>query len=70
MRNHIPVKHVNCKLTHCHICDGGLLECAVCGSGEGALPTECPGVKMTGEQMEKVQAGKLDFVNGRWTTRT
>lgn len=41
--------------------------CKVCGGAEAALPTECPGVRLTPEQLDEVQAGRLDFRGGSWT---
>lgn len=46
--------------------EDGLLHCKVCGGGEGSLPTECPGSKMTGAQEDAVYAGTLNFVGGIW----
>jgi len=40
--------------------------CAICGGVEGSLPTECPGVSMTGDQKASVQAGQLDYRDGEW----
>lgn len=51
---------------HCHICDGGLFHCTTCGGAEGSLTTECPGFKMTGDQLDEVYAGRLDFRGGAW----
>jgi hypothetical protein len=51
---------------HCNICDGGLSLCMICGGAEGALPTHCPGVKMTSDQIELVYDGKLDYIEGQW----
>lgn len=50
----------------CYVCSGGLVDCTVCGGAEGALPTECPGVRMTAEQIEGVYTGAINFVNGNW----
>lgn len=49
-----------------NVCDGGLASCTVCKGGEASLPTHCPGVKMTAEQQDDVQAGRLDFAGGEW----
>lgn len=51
----------------CAICDGGLALCKVCGGAEGCLPSECPGLAMTTEQIDQVYAGEIDFVDGIWT---
>lgn len=40
------VKHVDCKCTHCAICDGGLFVCADCGAAESeASERACTGAK-------------------------
>lgn len=49
----------------CILCEGGLAVCVVCGGGEAALPTDCPGEDMTSIQMNAVQAGALDYRRGR-----
>ncbi len=28
------VKHERCEIPYCHICDGGLFVCSVCGAAE------------------------------------
>ena len=56
--NHIPGR--------CMFCDGGLFACSVCDSFEGATTTQCPGVKMTGEQADMVYNGELDYRHGQW----
>ncbi len=38
-----------------------LFLCSVCGGAEGSLPTDCPGVKMSADQEEKVYGGSLDY---------
>ena len=43
-----------------------LLHCKVCGGAEGALPTECPGRRMTNEEEAAVWVGTSDFSNGAW----
>ena len=43
--------------------------CMTCGGAEGSLPTECPGVRMTGAQGDAVYDGELDFVGGRWVEK-
>lgn len=35
----------------CEICDGGLLDCLVCGQAEGALEDSCPGHGPTREEI-------------------
>jgi len=60
----------DCNVACCNYCEGGLAYCTTCGGAEASLPTECPGVKMTDEQEEAVQAGRLDYSRGRWHTQT
>jgi hypothetical protein len=50
---------------HCHICDGGLALCVVCGGAEGSLPTECPGRPLTAAEEDAIMAGTMDF-EGFW----
>lgn len=61
-------RHVlhRCNGVFCCVCQGGLALCDVCGGAEGSMPTECPGVKMTGHQQDEVMAGRLDFKDGAW----
>lgn len=51
-----------------HDREDGLAHCKVCGGAEGALPTECPGLKMSPEALDEVYAGRLDYqqVKGGW----
>lgn len=44
----------------------GLCLCTVCGGIEGALPSHCPGTKMTHEQLDAVYRNQINFVNGKW----
>jgi hypothetical protein len=55
-----------CDKHDCSICNGGLADCTVCGGAEAALPTDCPGERMTGDRMDAVQIGLLDFRGGKW----
>lgn len=57
--------HRDCGDVGCIVCNGGLLMCETCGGAEAALPTECPGRKMSAEEMDLVQSG-VDYVNGQW----
>lgn len=67
MAEHIQVKHENCDVRGCPICDGGLFVCEVCGGLEGGVPTECPGERMSPQfQHELVYGGLLDFRGGKW----
>lgn len=54
----------------CPVCDGGLSICKVCSGAEGALTTDCPGIRITSQQIEQVYAGKLDFIGHSWTAGT
>ena len=49
-----------------HDREDDLLHCKVCNGGEGSLPTDCPGQRMTAEQDDAVMAGQLDHKNGTW----
>jgi hypothetical protein len=40
--------------------------CKVCGGAEAAMPTECPGSWMTGQQLDDVTLGVLDYRGGKW----
>jgi hypothetical protein len=55
-----------CDDENCQVCRGGLDDCEVCGGGEASLPSECPGVRMSGKQMDAVQAGTLNYIRGAW----
>lgn len=46
--------------------EDGLAHCMVCNGGEGSLPTECPGTKMSMETQDAVYAGRCDFIGGKW----
>ena len=64
-RGHVEYE-CKCNRNGCMFCDGGLFSCTRCGSSEGALPSQCPGEKMTPEQEADVYAGRLDFRAGAW----
>lgn len=51
---------------HCMFCDGGLSACTVCGGLEGALTTQCPGRKLSEEEIDLVYGLRLDFLHNRW----
>lgn len=55
-----------CNDEDCSVCNGGLGLCTICGGAEASMPTECPGVRMTNEEQDLVQDGKLDYFNGHW----
>lgn len=63
---HELAKHKNCTIAHCNICEGGLAFCEVCKGGEGSLPTDCPGRKMTEQEEARVYAGEIDYRGDRW----
>ncbi|QRE00495.1 hypothetical protein [Burkholderia phage BCSR129] len=65
MPDHVFEKHTGCDKDHCHICDGGLAVCIVCGGAEGSLPTKCPGYRMTADQQDEVYAGRLNYTDRR-----
>lgn len=46
--------------------DDDLAACDVCGGGEGSLPSECPGERMSEAQEAAVYSGKTDFKGGQW----
>ncbi len=68
MRDHTQFK-CTCEEPNCQFCEGGLYVCTVCKGGEGSLPSECPGRKMTSMEQDAVYDGKLDFRSGRWQNR-
>lgn len=58
----------HCRHAQCADHHGELFSCSRCGGGEGSLPTECPGYRMTADQNDRVYAGWVDFVGGKWVT--
>lgn len=52
-----------CKDIDCPICVGGLAMCDICGGAEASLPIDCPGVVLTSDQHDKIQAGTLNYVS-------
>ena len=44
----------------------GLQHCKVCNGGEGSLPSECPGRKMTADEGDAVMGARLNFSNRKW----
>lgn len=69
-RGHTPATCDGRDCNGCMFCAGGLDGCSVCGGLEGAMPSNCPGVKMTAEQIDEVYAGRLDFRDGLWVAAT
>lgn len=68
MREHVK-RECTCNAVGCMFCDGGLFECTACRSFEGATTTECPGVPMNADQIDRVYEGLLDYFDGRWHER-
>jgi hypothetical protein len=64
--DHLYEKHDNCTNDYCHICDGGLAVCLICGCAEASLPKHCPGVKINEEVQARIMAGDLDFRDNEW----
>jgi hypothetical protein len=66
----VPVEHtdVGCSCYGERICDSccGLYVCKFCGGAEGGLPSECPRVRLTGDQHDSVYAGLLNYIAGEW----
>lgn len=61
----------NKECTGCSLCHGGLSVCTICGGAEGSLPTDCPGERMTPQQINDVYAGELDWQKGTgWVKKT
>lgn len=55
-------------------CGGSCMGCTLgtcknCGTYEGGLATECPGVRISEQQADDIYAGKIDFINGVWITK-
>ena len=54
----------------CPLCNGGLFICATCGGAEASLTTHCPQYRCDTLTLDEVQAGRLDFVRGKWVQCT
>ena len=63
---HIPIVHTHCIRSHCPICDGALIICAVCGGAESSLTTDCFGKKIPSWLEQAVTYAYIDFVDGKW----
>lgn len=63
---HVDVECLDPECDGCMFCDGGLWACKVCSGFEGAMPTKCPGQRMTAEQSSAVYAGRLDYRDNGW----
>lgn len=66
MRDHVAYECDKACMYPCMFCQGGLFECINCHSFEDATTSECPGYRMTQDQIDRVYAGKLDYRDGRW----
>ena len=64
---HKYLKHENCRVVNCNICDGGLALCTKCGCGEGELATDCPEHKLHPITKQLIYDGVLDYKNKTWT---
>ena len=64
-------KHILYKTTDVDkpktICDSNgevvLAECRICGGAEAAMPTVCPGRKLTSDELDQIQNKELDFIH-------
>jgi hypothetical protein len=56
----------DCGKDDCRACSGGLALCTVCGGAEAAMPYECPGVRLSGDDLDAVQNRKRDYIAGEW----
>ena len=50
-------------------CAQGLGVCRVCDAYEGSLATDCPGYALSEREQQRIYAGTLDFMDGRWVVR-
>jgi hypothetical protein len=66
------LKRCDCGDGACQYCGGGLAYCTTCCGFEGAMPEDCPQVRMTNEQADLVYQGKIDYrlKHGGWTEWT
>lgn len=49
----------------CNLCN--LFVCSVCGTAEGSLTTDCPGVSVSSDDQDRIyRDGNLDFRDGKW----
>lgn len=53
----------------CAVCLGGLAYCTVCGGAEGSMPTDCLGRFMSYDEVQRVEAGTLDYIDGQWVVK-
>jgi hypothetical protein len=59
------LKTCACGERSCNIC-GGLAVCVVCGGAEVTLTTHCCDEALTGEQLEAIGRGNLNYASGKW----
>lgn len=52
----------------CNMCI--LFSCATCGGAEASLTTHCSQYRCDTLTLDEVQAGRLDFVRGKWVQCT
>lgn len=60
---HLLHENHNCE---CIVCKGGLALCERCGGAEASMPTDCPGRKLTADESDMIQAGNLDYKDGKF----
>lgn len=68
-QKHLYIAPENCRCGYdrnCNVCDGGLAICSLCGLAEGSLTTDCSGQESYREYGDRVYAGEIDFIGGRW----
>ncbi len=53
-----------CHEDECFICNGGLALCNVCGGAEASMPTDCPGRRLTADELDAIQDGTINFKDG------
>lgn len=51
---------------HLRTCTRLVERCIVCGGQGEGMPHSCPGRKMTCDEIERVEAGKLNYIHGQW----
>lgn len=44
----------------------GIGGCKVCHTAEGTMTVHCPGVQVPPHIQDRIHAGQLDFMGGRW----
>lgn len=51
----------SCDHPYCYVCKGGLRLCVDCGGVESSLTSDCPKVKIDGDQHLMISTGFIDF---------